>query len=130
MYIETNGDLSTPVCVYSIDGKFKRKFILPGKYTLQHRLDYDEDHLLCYNTFYIDTSKKIQEKNECGRDQKQSYINLIGTGLLHNTSYCLIYPDYLLQAHSANKLKGELKEIASKLKEDDNPVLMLIKFKE
>ncbi|MDD3038453.1 6-bladed beta-propeller [Bacteroides sp.] len=63
-------------------------------------------------------------------DSNKRYINLIGVGSLHNTSYCLMYPDYLLQAYSTNKLKGELKEIASKLIEDDNPVLMLIKFKE
>lgn len=271
LYIETNGDLNTPVCVYSIEGKFKRRFILPEKYTLLHWMDYDEDYLLCYNTYYIDTPKKIQEKNMSAEDIKnrntpyvfiskktgkitplkynipnkignriyptdgkgprltfsiypliqnnpdilitdfaddtlyfikngkllptmikkpsthkmnppmlvgvsfftnryvfidavekkaegklnqnsmvydkqtsdfyqlnllnkddsnKCHINLIGTGLIHNTSYCLIYPDYLLQAQSANKLKGKLKEIASKLIEDDNPVLMLIKFKE
>lgn len=37
--------------------------------------------------------------------------------------------EYLLQDYKAGKLQGELKQIASKLKEDDNPILMLIKFK-
>lgn len=40
------------------------------------------------------------------------------------------YPAYLLvELNEAGKLKGELKEIASKLKEDDNPVLMIATLK-
>ena len=42
-----------------------------------------------------------------------------------------IYPVSFLQAlNEEGKLKGRLKEIASNLKEEDNPVLMLVKFKE
>lgn len=47
-----------------------------------------------------------------------------------NTALCRITPERLLKDYNDGKLEGELKEIASKLKEDDNPVLMLIKFKE
>ena len=36
----------------------------------------------------------------------------------------------LLEWNEEGKLKGRLKEIASSLKEEDNPVLMLVKFKE
>ena len=36
----------------------------------------------------------------------------------------------LVEANREGKLKGRLKEIASKLDEDDNPVLMLLKHKE
>lgn len=50
--------------------------------------------------------------------------------LPRNTGICEIDNEYLLQDYKEGKLKGELKEIASKIKEDDNPVLMLIKFKE
>lgn len=40
------------------------------------------------------------------------------------------YPaDKLIELNEAGKLQGELKEIASKLTFDDNPVLMLVKFK-
>jgi hypothetical protein len=38
-------------------------------------------------------------------------------------------PIRLIEAYERGELQGELKEIALKLKEDDNPVLMLIKFK-
>lgn len=42
----------------------------------------------------------------------------------------LNYPaDLLKELNDAGKLKGKLKEIASKLKEDDNPVLMIATFK-
>ena len=50
--------------------------------------------------------------------------------LPRNTALCRITPERLLKNYNDGKLEGELKEIASKLKEDDNPVLMLIKFKE
>lgn len=41
------------------------------------------------------------------------------------------YPaDFLIEQYQAGKLSGKLKEIASKLKEEDNPVLILAKFKE
>ena len=41
------------------------------------------------------------------------------------------YPAYsLVELYKEGKLQGELKEIASNLTEDDNPVLMLAKFKE
>lgn len=50
--------------------------------------------------------------------------------LPRNTGISAIDNEYLLQDYEEGKLQGELKEIVSKLKEDDNPVLMLIKFKE
>ena len=40
------------------------------------------------------------------------------------------YPAYvLIELLEEGKLQGELKEIASKLTEEDNPVIMLAKFK-
>jgi hypothetical protein len=42
----------------------------------------------------------------------------------------LLEPSYLLDANEKGQLKGRLKEIASNLKEEDNPVIMLIKPKE
>ena len=41
------------------------------------------------------------------------------------------YPaDFLMELNEAGKLKGKLKAIASTLSEEDNPVLMIAKFKE
>ena len=53
-----------------------------------------------------------------------------GNVLPNNTGIIAQRAEKLLKDYNDGKLEGELKEIASKLKEDDNPVLMLIKFKE
>lgn len=51
--------------------------------------------------------------------------------VLPNNCVMQIYPaHFLLEQNEEGKLKGELKEIASKLMEEDNPVLMLAKFQE
>lgn len=56
------------------------------------------------------------------------------SGNLHTLpDNCLLqnYPaHFLMELNEKGALKGELKEIASKLNEDDNPVLMLAKFRE
>lgn len=36
----------------------------------------------------------------------------------------------LLEAYEGGKLRGPLKEIAANLKEDDNPVIMIARYKE
>lgn len=41
-----------------------------------------------------------------------------------------LYAYKLCEAYEKGKLSGKLKDIAAKLNEDDNPVLMIIKFKE
>ncbi len=48
----------------------------------------------------------------------------------HNMGVNVLPTQFLIRDYKAGKLKGELKQIASKLKEDDNPVVMLVKFKE
>ncbi len=53
-----------------------------------------------------------------------------GNVLPNNTGIIAQRAERLLKDYNDGKLEGELKEIASKLKEEDNPVLMLIKFKE
>lgn len=50
--------------------------------------------------------------------------------LPRNTIINILYAENLIKDNEAGKLEGKLKHIASKLKEDDNPVLMLMKFKE
>ncbi len=53
-----------------------------------------------------------------------------GNVLPNNTGIIAQRAEKLLKDYNDGKLEGELKEIASKLKEEDNPLLMLIKFKE
>ena len=41
----------------------------------------------------------------------------------------VIWADVLIEAYEKGQLKGKLKEIAAGLKEEDNPVIMLVKHK-
>lgn len=47
-----------------------------------------------------------------------------------NTAIQRMPAEFLVQQYESGKLKGRLKEIASRLKEDDNPVLMIARFRE
>ena len=59
-----------------------------------------------------------------------SYDGLTFDGCDANTAYLKFEAFYLLEALEAGELSGTLKTIAEGLKEDDNPVLMVVKFKE
>ena len=59
-----------------------------------------------------------------------SYEELIFDGCDANSAYLLLEAFELVEALEAGELSGELKTIAEGLKEDDNPVLMVVKFKE
>ena len=41
-----------------------------------------------------------------------------------------IGPEKLIEAYQKEKLSGKLKDIAANMKEDDNPVLMVVKLRE
>lgn len=68
---------------------------------------------------------KLMNKDYCNK----RFINMYGSELLQNTAISLMNAEYLLRDYKAGALNGKLKLIASTLKTDDNPVLMLIKFK-
>jgi hypothetical protein len=56
--------------------------------------------------------------------------NAKGIRTIDNNQYCLSIPAYLLtEMYENGKLTGKLKEIASNIGEDDNPLLMVVKFK-
>ena len=59
-----------------------------------------------------------------------SYKYLTFGGKDANTAYLRIEAFDLIEALEAGELSGELKTVAEGLKEDDNPVLMVVKFKE
>ena len=52
------------------------------------------------------------------------------SSLPHNSALERFSAEKLVELYNENRLRGKLKEITSKLREDDNPVLMLVKFKE
>jgi len=43
--------------------------------------------------------------------------------------YQMFGADVLVESYKKGELKGKLKGIAENLKEDDNPVIMLVKYK-
>ena len=45
-------------------------------------------------------------------------------------TYQNLMADQLIEAYADNKLKNPLKEIAAKLNEESNPVVMLVKYRE
>ncbi|MDR1782817.1 MAG: hypothetical protein LBR13_00950 [Dysgonamonadaceae bacterium] len=50
---------------------------------------------------------------------------------IDDNTYCALYqPFELKEALAAGELSGKLKEIAETINEDDNPVIMKIKFRE
>jgi len=55
--------------------------------------------------------------------------DFLPVNIAKNTGAILIEPFQLLEYLGQGKVTGDLKQIAAKLKEDDNPVLMIVKFK-
>ena len=102
---------------HSVEKNFK-KTVLPDKFLLQDRRTGK-----CIQTKLVDqniTDKKF-------RFRREASANLHTVPKNHALQY---YPAYkLIELNEAGKLQGELKEIASKLTEEDNPVIMLAKFK-
>lgn len=97
-------------------------------FILAYKKRFDGDRM---SGIYIVYDKQVDEFYQLRSNlpisipMKENYISLP-----HNTGITSKRAEYLLQDYNDGKLEGKLKEIASKLKEDDNPVLILIKFKE
>ncbi|GHT60073.1 hypothetical protein AGMMS50239_08230 [Bacteroidia bacterium] len=63
-------------------------------------------------------------KKQAGIENSTNFINTA------NATAVVLFQAYeLIEAYKQGNLNGQLKEIASKLTEDDNPVLMVAKFK-
>lgn len=76
---------------------------------------YSADNFFTNSDYLIEKSVRLQHKFD---------------ELPENYAKALLSPLELLEAYRAGHLQGRLKEIASHLREEDNPVLMLVKFKE
>ena len=111
---------------------------ITDKYYLWHAIEKDTNKMVWPDkTFLQDrytgecTQIKLADKNIT--DKKYRFRHRASANL-----FCLpkgyimqYYPAHsLVELYKEGKLQGELKEIASKLGEDDNSVLMLAKFKE
>ena len=111
---------------------------ITDKYYLWHAIEKDTNKMVWPDkTFLQDrytgecTQIKLADKNIT--DKKYRFRHRASANLFTppKGSIMQYYPAYrLIELYKEGKLQGELKEIASKLGEDDNPVLMLAKFKE
>lgn len=101
---------STTTCEFD----FKTKKGFP---TTDLVYDYATDKTFKSHLVNIDFPTQELNLNDSGKTQVKC----------PNTVCQLIPCDKLLEALTEGKLKGRLKEIASTLKEDDNPVLMLLR---
>ena len=87
---------------------------LPKKYLMYDR---QEKTIYEYTVYNDDYSDKITV------DVFQSTVN-------NEIAFCQkLEADELVEAYEKGQLKGKLKEIAENLKEEDNPVIMLVKHK-
>ena len=113
----------TPTILVGVD-LFTDRYI----FILAYNKKFDEDRISAISMVY---DKKSNNFYRIGTLLPISFpMKGRGNILPHNTGIIAQTAEKLLKDYNDGKLEGELKEIASKLKEDDNPVLMLIKFKE
>ena len=102
---------------HSVEKDFK-KTVLPDKFLLQDRHTGKCIQIKLVDQNIID--KKFRFRREASANTHTVPKN---HALQHYPAYVLI------ELLEEGKLQGELKEIASKLTEEDNPVIMLAKFK-
>ena len=100
---------------------FEQKVFQEGVPENYRKLVYDQQ------TGKIFTYRLINQDYQPGKAEKlgQFFCDL-PTGYAREK----LAPTQLLQDYGAGKLQGKLKEVASRLNEEDNTVLMLVKFKD
>ena len=112
---------------FKVSGMFflemtERKFDVEKKGFDRKKLVYD------YN------SKKFYKYSLKNKDFPNQTFQLNSAGYAYrkedNTICQFILCDELIEANDENKVYGDLKDIVKTLKEDDNPVLMVIKFRD
>lgn len=81
--------------------------------------DYAQDEIFEYVLKNNDSPSQVFELNRAGTISHSH----------NNTIYQIIEIDKLKEDMKKGKVSGKLKEMASKLKDDDNPILMIITFK-
>jgi len=80
--------------------------------------------------FYDSKDKSVYEGAVRNQDGYLDDVDFVEKKNGKTTIYCSMGALRLITRLENDRLSGELKEIAGKLKEDDNPVLMVATFKE
>lgn len=106
-----------------------------------------QNHLFLYLTEKSENAEKFINTKILAYDQNTSkhknvvffnrdnefkpvtFLNVLIENRMQNCGIGVYSADKLIELNRKGQLKGELQNIASKLKEDDNPILMIVKFK-
>ena len=115
-------------------------FLLPIKNTPRYYFTYTQKKTDGYpeKMYMVDKKEKqiyslesnFRNKEYDGQEVYFYGMFITQASLPANIAVQPISASYLIEAYEKEQLSGKLKEIASRLNDDDNPVLMIIKFKE
>lgn len=63
-------------------------------------------------------------------DKEELYFSTFKAAKNNGEWFCVLHAPQLVEAYNEGRLKGKLKEVASRLNEDSNPIVMLVKDKD
>ena len=104
------------------------KFILFTKAVLDFEMAKSKKTFPTMALMYDFKTEQLYEYNLLNKDFDRSGVGFVSAKTPENTGVCQLDVSYLFEADEAGRIKGELKELLKTLKEEDNPVLMKIKF--
>ncbi|MDR2038919.1 MAG: 6-bladed beta-propeller [Bacteroidales bacterium] len=104
------------------------KFIFMGKGTLDFELAKKANTFPTMSLMYDFETGQLSEYKLINRDFESSNVGFYPAITSENTGVMTLVVSRLFEADEAGKIKGELKQVLELLDEEDNPILMKIKF--
>ena len=92
--------------------------------------DFEFEDIVFNKSDYSYTNYTIHDKNWISKELDLTSQKAYSFGNLPNTAVTSYSAAGLKEAYNENKLEGELKDIAAKIGEEDNPVLVVMAFKQ
>jgi hypothetical protein len=105
------------------------KFIVFNKLIFDLEIVNKKEDPISLNLLYNFADGKVSEVTFENADCPLLDFRFLDVKIAKNTGAALIEPFQLFEYLNQGKVKGDLKQLAWKLKDDDNPVVMIIKFK-
>ena len=84
--------------------------------------------ILAHNLITSENSN-IAFYNRDDEHKPVTFCNVLIENRIQNCGISFYSADRLIERNKEGKLKGELQQIASNVESDDNPILMIVKFK-
>jgi len=104
------------------------KFILLTKAVLDFEMAKSKNTFPTIALMYDFKTGQLNEYKLLNKDFERSVVEFDAAITPENTGVCRLDVAYLFEADEAGRIRGELKGLLKTLKEEDNPVLMKIKF--